>query len=102
MTVICKFYGIRKNGVKKIYIIYYQISVMDQLIWKILNITELKTGSFYFWVLGGTKRVMHPFVQFSLELGALVAEEVKAWPRGYKTFSMLNSTEHEIFPAHKC
>ena len=22
--------------------------------------------------------------------------------RGYKTFSMLNSTEHEIFPAHKC
>ena len=23
-------------------------------------------------------------------------------PRGYKTFSMLNSTEHEIYPAHKC
>ena len=23
-------------------------------------------------------------------------------PRGYKTFSMLNSAEHEIFPAHKC
>ena len=23
-------------------------------------------------------------------------------PRGYKTFFMLNSTEHEIFPAHKC
>ena len=23
-------------------------------------------------------------------------------PRGYKTFSMLNSVEHEIFPAHKC
>ena len=22
--------------------------------------------------------------------------------RGYKTFSMLNSTEHEICPAHKC
>ena len=22
-------------------------------------------------------------------------------PRGYKTFSMLNSIEHEIFPAHK-
>ena len=22
--------------------------------------------------------------------------------RGYKTFFMLNSTEHEIFPAHKC
>ena len=25
-----------------------------------------------------------------------------AWPRGYKTFSMLNSTEHESFSAHKC
>ena len=24
------------------------------------------------------------------------------WPRGYKIFSMLNSAEHEIFPAHKC
>ena len=24
------------------------------------------------------------------------------WPRGYKTFSILNSAEHEIFPAHKC
>ena len=23
-------------------------------------------------------------------------------PRGYKTFFMLNSTEHEFFPAHKC
>ena len=22
------------------------------------------------------------------------------WPRGYKTFFMLNSNEHEIFPAH--
>ena len=21
-----------------------------------------------------------------------------AWPRGYKTFSMLNSAEHEIYP----
>ena len=25
-----------------------------------------------------------------------------AWPRGYKTFSMLNSAEHEFYPAHKC
>ena len=23
-------------------------------------------------------------------------------PQGYNTFFMLNSTEHEIFPAHKC
>ena len=25
----------------------------------------------------------------------------RAWPRGYKTFSILNSAEHEIYPAHK-
>ena len=24
------------------------------------------------------------------------------WPRLYKTFFMLNSAEHENFPAHKC
>ena len=27
---------------------------------------------------------------------------MEVWPQGYKTFFMLNSTEHEIFPAHKC
>ena len=26
----------------------------------------------------------------------------KTWPRGYKTFSMLNSAEPEIYSAHKC
>ena len=26
----------------------------------------------------------------------------KTWPRGYKTFFMLNSAEHENYPAHKC
>ena len=24
------------------------------------------------------------------------------WPRGYKTFFMLNSAETKIYPAHKC
>ena len=28
----------------------------------------------------------------------LIGEIIR--PRGYKTFFMLNSTEHEIFPAH--
>ena len=31
--------------------------------------------------------------QFALEVNR---------PQGYKAFFMLNSTEHEIFPAHKC
>ena len=27
---------------------------------------------------------------------------INVWPRGNRTFFMLNSTVHEIFPAHKC
>ena len=27
--------------------------------------------------------------------------ELESWPRGYKTFFMLNSTEHDILNAHK-
>ena len=27
---------------------------------------------------------------------------LEAWPHGYKTFFMLNSAEHEIYPTHKC
>ena len=26
----------------------------------------------------------------------------QVWPRGYKTFYMLSSTEQEIYHAHKC
>ena len=32
--------------------------------------------------------------------GDISLQENKA--RGYKTFSMFNSAEHEIYPAHKC
>ena len=28
--------------------------------------------------------------------------QADTWPRGFKTVFMLNSTEHEIYPAHKC
>ena len=31
----------------------------------------------------------------------LVTTKVEIWPRGYKTFFMLNSAEHEIFSANK-
>ena len=27
---------------------------------------------------------------------------ILSWPRGYETFSMLNSAEHDFFPTHKC
>ena len=63
------------------------------------------------------------FMHIQDRLGARVAQWVMCWPadlevlrfileaeifstanrpRGYKTFFMLNSIEHEIFPAHKC
>ena len=32
----------------------------------------------------------------------LSTAKVRTRPRGSKTFFMLNSTEHEIDPAHKC
>ena len=32
---------------------------------------------------------------------SIILISVKNWPRGYKTFFMLNSVEHEIFPAQK-
>ena len=32
----------------------------------------------------------------------LLSVIVNVWPQGYKTFFMLNSAEHEIYPAHKC
>ena len=35
-------------------------------------------------------------------LDELVWPSLEAWPKGYKTFFMLNSAEHEIYPAHKC
>ena len=37
-----------------------------------------------------------------IQVGQELALNVSNWPRGYKTFFMLISTEHEIFPAHKC
>ena len=37
-------------------------------------------------------------LQLNLSLGLLGKQ---AWPRGYKTFFMLNSVEHEILNAHK-
>ena len=38
--------------------------------------------------------------KFSKLLNPILASD--AWPRGYKTFFMLNSVEQGIFPAHKC
>ena len=35
------------------------------------------------------------FIRFTVRVLCVIR------PRGYKTFFMLNSTEHEIFPAYK-
>ena len=52
----------------------------------------------------------NPLFEWAVSLGHVrnkvdfvpLASEDVAWAQGYKTFFMLNSTEHEIFPAHKC
>ena len=38
----------------------------------------------------------------ALVTSIVVALVAQTRARGYKTFFMLNSIEHEIFPAHKC
>ena len=35
-------------------------------------------------------------------LNVVLSSLKQTWVRGYKTFIVLNSTEHEIFPAYKC
>ena len=32
----------------------------------------------------------------------LTRQTEEARPRGYKTFIILTSAEHEVYPAHKC
>ena len=36
------------------------------------------------------------------EMFMLNLSRIYTRPQGYKTFSVLNSAEHEIYPAHKC
>ena len=45
--------------------------------------------------------VFKHFEQGDESLRAVLFQEKCSWPRGYKTFSMLNSAEHEILNAHK-
>ena len=40
------------------------------------------------------------FISSSVELSIEMFYKIR--PRGYKPFPMLNSAEHEIYPAHKC
>ena len=43
----------------------------------------------------------HPFIN-NFDYGSLtIMSGTKARPRGYRTFYMLNSAEHEILDAHK-
>ena len=49
-----------------------------------------------FFLLTGEQR------QGRQDAADIQSDYIEARPRGYKTFSMLNSIEHEIFPAHKC
>ena len=39
--------------------------------------------------------------EFSLNF-VIISSSQMSWPQAYKTFSMLNSAEHEMYPTHKC
>ena len=56
-----------------------------------------KWHDFLFFSLG---KGIIPKMEFPLKGKNFLLEETR--PQGYKTFFMLNSTEHEFFPAHKC
>ena len=49
-----------------------------------------------------TSSLLFYFKQLSLVENGSQTGQDKAWPQDYKTCFMLNSAEHEIFPAHKC
>ena len=44
----------------------------------------------------------YPYTLTCMDTPSRTIPSEEVWARGYKTFFMLNSTEHEIFPAHKC
>ena len=53
----------------------------------------------------GKKTLVKPTSRIIEGEGLMLTFFVRGGPspaRGYKTFFMLNSIEHEIFPAHKC
>ena len=49
------------------------------------------------------KLEMHHSVPFKYirTISKKIQQKAKSSPQGYKTFFMLNSVEHKIFPAHK-
>ena len=51
-----------------------------------LRVTEVRTEDFFMWSAKADQTELIPSL---------------IWLRGYKTFFMLNSTEHELSTAHK-
>ena len=60
---------------------------------------EFVTSHLVSWNRCGT--CLYRFLIFAVFLTLIQIWPDKAWPRGYKTFFMLHSTEHEISTAHK-
>ena len=49
----------------------------------------------------GVNRMLKFYIKVLYVMGKELSG-VLSWSQDYKTFFMLNSTEHENFPAHKC
>ena len=54
------------------------------------------SGEKKFWILSGTSLTLFPFSYCQIAWQT----HFSLW--GYKTFFMINSAEHKIYPAHKC
>ena len=84
----------------------YQMVPISVLWWRVVIFdTHLDLGSPAI-KLPNSPRIYPPtFTMFSWQAGACNAwnreRSVQNWLRGYETFFMLSSTEHEIYPAHK-
>ena len=57
-----------------------------------------------YWYRSASANSAHSNYSMSALLPNLCNMMINCWarPRGYKTFFMLNSNKHVIFPAHKC
>ena len=74
---------------------YEEIMFMFRLFYRGFTNIAVQQPRFKIWVL-------RPFQEYFTYIEPIVSQRwVKTRPRGYKTFFVLNSIEHEILNAHK-
>ena len=86
-----------------------QLYLKEKVSWPVVvikNLDIMKQKVMNLTVIAGVKVSERPSSSTSHNEARRSSKErevkVRTEPRDYKTFFMLTSTEHEIFPAHKC